>query len=123
MVNADTTVDSLASLGEDALRPALDDVRDVQWGHRPYRTPLYYAAGPECPHLTDDPEHPEHLAHSWPDGDVLCMLRVAGYGCSYCESEDCEADARRAWLADDVTDLWWLVSDSPDAPRLAGSSE
>jgi hypothetical protein len=109
-------------ISEDELPEILDGVRYVQWGHRPYSTPMFYPAGPDCPHQTADPDHPEHLNGSWPDGDSLCMLRPAGDGCSECESDECAIDARRSWLADDITALWWLVSDADDTPRNEGAA-
>jgi hypothetical protein len=123
-MHAETPIELVVgkTMTEAELDEVLVDVRDCQWGHRPYRTPLWWAAGADCPHGNEDSDHPEHIGYSWPDGEVLCLLRPAGYGCSECESEDCEADARRSWLADDITALWWLVSDDADTPQRERSA-
>jgi len=104
------------TLTQAELDEVLADVRDYQWGHLPNRVPMFWGAGADCPHGHADPDHPEHIGHSWPEGEVLCLLRPAGYGCSECESDDCEADSRRSWLVDDITALWWLVSTDTDTP-------
>jgi hypothetical protein len=125
LVNAETPVEVVLGRGtvpEDELPDLLDDVRFVQWGHRPYQTPLFWAAGPDCPHGNEDPDHEEHIGHSWPNGEVLCLLRPACTGCSECESENCDFDDRRSWLADDITALWWLVSDATDTPINDGNA-